>query len=275
MGEENKPPVNVDIGVSAKAEIKAEVPAKSVGNLIDALTDAIRPFTEARGLKADQIRLQREEVLIEVAKRARQRADVERAELGPIPNKFLVPFLEKASNEELGNSLIDWWASLLCSAAQDQEFQHPIFVDYLSKLTREEAAFLERLWNEVGQTAEEGHPVRMLERELMGRLNAEKQIMQKDIYDSKIDGIVESAMASVRRKGLFVSYIRYPSSAEFRTLEVEMASEDLFNTCFSLGIINKNNFGFPILTPFIGQFNVFGEVYFFSSSGKKFMSACH
>ena len=61
-----KRPVNVDIGakVEAKLNVKTEVPAKSVGRLVDALTDIIRPFSEARGLKADALRLQREEVAI-------------------------------------------------------------------------------------------------------------------------------------------------------------------------------------------------------------------
>jgi hypothetical protein len=36
---------------------------------VDALTDIIRPFSERRGLKGDQIRLQREEVLVEVARK--------------------------------------------------------------------------------------------------------------------------------------------------------------------------------------------------------------
>jgi hypothetical protein len=46
-------PVNIDVGVKAEAkfDVKTEIPAKSTGRLVDALTDIIRPFSEARGLK--------------------------------------------------------------------------------------------------------------------------------------------------------------------------------------------------------------------------------
>jgi hypothetical protein len=70
-----KPPVSVEVGLKAGLEVKAEIPEKSVGRLVDSLTDLIRPFTEARGLRADQIRLQREDILIEIAKKARLRAN--------------------------------------------------------------------------------------------------------------------------------------------------------------------------------------------------------
>jgi hypothetical protein len=81
--------VNVDSPVSfkavVKAEIRTEVSKESASRLVDALTDAIRPFTEARGLRADQIRLQREDVLIEIAKKG-SRAAADRGS-GSAPGK--------------------------------------------------------------------------------------------------------------------------------------------------------------------------------------------
>ena len=62
------------------------------------LTDVIRPFTEKRGLRADQIRLQREEVAIEIAKRAHQRLTIPGTKIKPIPNKGLVTFFEKSGS---------------------------------------------------------------------------------------------------------------------------------------------------------------------------------
>jgi hypothetical protein len=50
-------PVKVEFGAKASIEIKGEIPKESLGGLVNALTDAIRPWTEACGLKADQIRL--------------------------------------------------------------------------------------------------------------------------------------------------------------------------------------------------------------------------
>ncbi|TLP49325.1 hypothetical protein FDK21_06915 [Cohaesibacter sp. CAU 1516] len=101
------PKVSIDIGASAKisASVETKIPEKSSGRVVDALTDIIRPFSESRGLKADQIRLQREDVLIKIASKARDRALLENFDLKPVPNKFLIPFLEKASLEDIDSEL--------------------------------------------------------------------------------------------------------------------------------------------------------------------------
>ncbi|HKF96322.1 MAG TPA: hypothetical protein VKB96_17365 [Gammaproteobacteria bacterium] len=80
-----KSPLNIDVGAKdeAKFEVKAEVPATSAGRFVDAVTDVFRPFSERRGLRADQIRLQREDVLIEIAKKARQRLELEQQPITP------------------------------------------------------------------------------------------------------------------------------------------------------------------------------------------------
>jgi hypothetical protein len=141
-----EPNVTVDIGLGAKANLEAristEIPAQSTGRLLDSLTDMIRPFSERRGLKADQIRLQREEVLIEIARKAREILEIENQPVNPLPNKFLVPFLEKASLEELGSVLIDRWADLLASCSADPGSAHPRFVQILSEMTGADALLL-------------------------------------------------------------------------------------------------------------------------------------
>lgn len=77
MRKKSGPPVKVDVGFGAKASVEAkistEIPRESSGRLVDTLTDIIRPFSERRGLKADQIRLQREQVAIEIARFARKK----------------------------------------------------------------------------------------------------------------------------------------------------------------------------------------------------------
>lgn len=127
-------------------DIKTEIPKESSGRLIDALTDVIRPFTEKRGLKGDQIRLQREEVLFEIARRAKMRAALDGTDVQPIPNKILIPLLEKASCEELDSPLLDWWANLLVSQASPGAKSRPYFADLISRLGPIEARLLERLW---------------------------------------------------------------------------------------------------------------------------------
>lgn len=149
MTGEKEPSVTVDIGLGAKASLQAkvstEIPAQSSGRLVDALTDIIRPFSERRGLKGDQIRLQREEVLVEIARKARRSMEIENQPISPLPNKFLVPFLEKASLEELDSVLIDRWADLLASCSADPGSAHPRFVQILSEMTGKDAALLRAL----------------------------------------------------------------------------------------------------------------------------------
>jgi hypothetical protein len=146
MGDEGaaKPSVSIDVSFGAKAnfEVKAEIPKEQKGALVAALTDVIRPFTEKRGLKADQIRLQREDVLLEIAKKARAWADIEHLKIQPVPMKLLVPLLEKASLEDQNEDMRDIWASLLLSASCDYQARHLSFVDILSRLTSRELRVL-------------------------------------------------------------------------------------------------------------------------------------
>lgn len=146
--EEAYLPVKVDIGAKAsfEAKVSTEIPSASSGRLLDALTDIIRPFSEGRGLRADQLRLQREEVLIKVARLARQRIDVENRVIEPIPTKTLIPLLEKASLENVDDDyMIERWANLMASATNKQKV-NPKFVGILSDLTTEQAKLLEEIF---------------------------------------------------------------------------------------------------------------------------------
>ncbi len=124
---------------------KAEIPKESTGRLIDALTDAIRPFTEKQGLKADIIRLQREDVALEIATRALKRKEIEGLSLKAVPNKILIPIFEKGSLEEPGSTLIDWWSNLLIAGAT-QESVRPFLIDLMTAVGDQEAKFLHSLW---------------------------------------------------------------------------------------------------------------------------------
>jgi hypothetical protein len=139
------PKVSVDFGAKATLEVKAEVPRESVGRTLDALVDIIRPFTERRGLKADQIRLQRAEVAYEIARIARATAEAEHLPLSAPPTKFLVPFLEHASLEAEGAELHSHWAALLLSASTTYDARHLTYIDLLSRLSSQELRLLEEI----------------------------------------------------------------------------------------------------------------------------------
>lgn len=150
--EESKLPVSVDIGVSAKAEIKTEIPSESSGRLVDAITDIIRPFSESRGLKADLIRLQREEVAFEIVRRGIERIELAQKAGQPIPSRILVPLLEHASlTAPEDTDLIEWWARTIETASIDRHPNHVVFVDTISKLDSIHLKFLQFLANNGGR----------------------------------------------------------------------------------------------------------------------------
>src|SRR5271169_5661654 len=142
-----KLPVTVDIAARAEAklEVKAEVPAESTGRLLDALTDIIRPFSESRGLRADTLRLQREEVAIQIAQLAQNELPSEKGNVGPVPTKILVPLIEKGSCEDPNDSeMLDRWANLLASASLKIAVQ-PRFVGILGELAGSQAQCIEHI----------------------------------------------------------------------------------------------------------------------------------
>lgn len=138
------------ISAQVKAEVKTEIPSASAGRTLDALVDIIRPFTERRGLKADLIRLQREEVALKIARMAQERIEAASASTQPIPNKGLVQLLEHASLEEAGDdTMVAVWAGLLASAAINGDPSLPRFVSILSQLNGAQARLLERMiWHD-------------------------------------------------------------------------------------------------------------------------------
>src|SRR5947209_3584621 len=120
--------------------------------------DLISPLTEWAGLKGDelrlrrsQLRLQREDVLAEIVERARRRLENSETDRKPIQNKFLVPFLEKASLEDKNSSLIDMWAGLLASAAEGGSSNHIHFVSIMSQLSPQQGELFAMLVHTVSE----------------------------------------------------------------------------------------------------------------------------
>jgi hypothetical protein len=139
--------VRIDVGASARlnVDVKAEIPTSSVGRFVDAITDMLRPLSEHRALKADLIRLQREDVAVEIARRAKDRLELEERPLHPIPLKVLIPLLEKGSQEAPDDSfMIDMWANLLASATGESSIS-PRVVGVLGELNGRQARLMIRI----------------------------------------------------------------------------------------------------------------------------------
>ena len=86
-------------------------------------------------MRADQIRLQREDVLFMIAEKARARLVMGKAPTTALPLKTIVPLLGKASLEEPTDEfMLSKWADLLVSGATTQNV-HPRFITILAELT--------------------------------------------------------------------------------------------------------------------------------------------
>jgi hypothetical protein len=96
--------------------------------------------------------------LLEIATKARARADSEKIELSPIPLKMLVPFLEKASLEDVDKEMQDRWAALLLSISNKYQAMHLTFVEIMSRMSTIELKFLEEVCFSSTEFPETGYP---------------------------------------------------------------------------------------------------------------------
>lgn len=266
----------IEIGFSAKAtaslEVKTEIPASSSGRALDSIVDIFRPFSESRGLRADNIRLQREDVLLEIAKKAKARALLENTEIREIPTKFLVPFLEKASLEEPNSELIDRWSDLLLSASNNAGLP-PRFISVLADLNFREATILKKIAissrnEEILHWFVEAHihyDERAMERELRPGLNQDFKTT---------DSVFEYILNSLEKPGGIITHVfferEYDLEAEYSH---ELANYEFDSVCSilqSLGLVRSSRLQAEY--PATGDL----DVYFvhLTQFGSEFLVAC-
>jgi hypothetical protein len=198
-----KPSARVDISAKAEAKlsVKGEIPQKSMGRLVDSITDIFRPFSEARGLRADHIRLQREEVAIEIARRARERLAIEQSEIHPVESKILIPLIEKASLEDIGNDeMIDRWSALLASASKSSDVE-PRYVQILSEVTSRQAGLFEAIASNSFENTENAR-IDLLSNLEDAPVNLESSWVRKQIND-----LLVGRMANIHIDSLYESII--------------------------------------------------------------------
>jgi len=137
MSKEEKP---LKLGVS----IKASIPEKSMKDLASAFLDAVSPFTESLGLLGDNFRFYRIENVLRRIDSARKLAKDSNIKLQPVPPKFLIPYLEKASLEEpVEGKVSKMWDTLLINAAERDGSVSLKFLETLNLMTNKEAKTLQ------------------------------------------------------------------------------------------------------------------------------------
>jgi hypothetical protein len=138
---------NAKVEASAKAtyqrkRITTEIIPPDVSRAkAGAWLDLISPLTEWAGLKGNeiryrrqQLRIQREDVLSKIIQDARNRLQFSERKNTPIPNKFLVPFLEKASLEDEDSEIMKMWSELLVSAVSSYDPVYLRIIEILSQI---------------------------------------------------------------------------------------------------------------------------------------------
>jgi hypothetical protein len=226
------------VEASAKASFERKktvtevIPSDVTRAKAGAWLDLISPLTEWAGLKGDELRnrrdllrLQREDVLSEIAVRAcAQLRGVH--PVRPVPNKFLVPFLEKASLEEPGSSLVDMWASLLVSASEQFESYHTHFVSIMAQLSAKQGHILKQIigTEDKHQLERASDNIRMWFvqnriREHVYRLIYEK--VQQTREELTPDDINEVLRAALNHAGVDPVYISFEDKVKKESYDVE------------------------------------------------------
>jgi hypothetical protein len=282
----NPPKIPFKAEALAKAELVAKasferkhssievIPPDVTRAKTSAWLDFISPFTQWAGLKGDQLRNKRELLRIEqeatldrIVSQARTKIASDKLKTSPIPSKFLVPFLERASLEQDNSNLCDRWSDLLVSAATEFDPSMIRFSAVLAEMGPAEAALLRRMvkkprgkrdlnhiedvpflfsYNVIERAIETETPARDSEQALF------KAIIQKFEYP----GTVWPFLA--------VEF------AEFRHPKWTDKDDAIASNLVSLGVLHL----VEGLEGVVGKLNWYGRVYALTRFGLRFLLAC-
>ena len=93
-------------------------------------------------LRRQLLRIQQEDVLNRIVRKAVAQFPRGFSAAKPVPNKFMVQFLEKASIEEITSPLVDLWANLLAFAATNYDPNFVHFSSIISQMSASQASIL-------------------------------------------------------------------------------------------------------------------------------------
>jgi hypothetical protein len=129
--------------------LSKQILATAVGS---AVKNSIKQFAgkragELSGLIGDQLRFQRWKNAVRILERAKAFCSKNKIPQKAVPIKFIVPFLDAASLEEVHdtNNLTDLWASLLASTVTRASAKSQLFIEKLKVLSSDDAKQLARL----------------------------------------------------------------------------------------------------------------------------------
>ncbi len=256
---------------------------ETTDKFVNAALDVISPIRHGIGLIGDQIqfyRLYRKEALAKIYSRAEPRITKieKRADLSP---KFGLPYLEKASAEDIDSELVDWWANLLVSALANKDHQRPLFVDFISKMTSAEANFLEKFWSTIGgdKSATDNH-FEFISKFVQSRHLAAvtSNEFTSEIYESSVRVICQELFEHSPQNGILLAGGRYVTNGEKSGIPSHLGKpwdKTAIETCIILGLLKRETVGFEILGPYITTHYFDCDIVCFTQIGADFMTACH
>jgi hypothetical protein len=239
--------------------------------------DLVSPLTEWAGLKGDKlryqrelIRVQREDVLTEIALRARKK--IGGAAIKSIPNKFIMPFLEKASWEQPESELINTWANLLASAATAFDPHMVRFISVLAEMGPDEVRFIHRLCRECRSrkplTFIEDVPLYFFSPNLLRSIS-------EDIQPSlDHEANIKRVIAEHELPGGLILFLcihdEEDGGAEVRHELADRKWGKSISLLQSLGIVENH----PYISGERGQYQWYGEAVSLTAFGVEFVIAC-
>jgi hypothetical protein len=184
------------------------VPSTSSGRTLDAITDLLRPISESLGYLEDKIQLRRQQTLLEIARRAKERIDLIEKPTQVIPQKFFLPLLEKASLEDISNdTLLDMWANLIATAATENVQMLGQYTNILSNIVPKQVHLLTKMLSvDEDDPHNAGHHVDnyyyLNQTGLPGTLNEHSEIEIEDAEE-----FADAVVSSLNIKGVAIDTI--------------------------------------------------------------------
>lgn len=290
-GENDNPKIEAKVGASYQRTRNTTevIPADVTRARSGAWLDLISPMTEWAGLRGDELRhkrkllrIQQEEVLAKIAEKTKEQLGGRPQLNNPIPVKFLVPFLEKASLEDFDSPLVDLWANLLASAATEYDSYHIHFVNVISQITAQQAEAFEYL---VGTTdaKELSESMGVIDTHFTSSYVIQEEIKELYTYYCDDNGRKDAAefqdylKTEIQRPGIYVLYI---SVTDFDNSLVHFTKDENrpfykdsdidFSVLEAIGLVRH----IQSLHIDIERFNVLTAYYHLTRMGQYFADKC-
>ena len=286
MAKKNRNSPTIKAEATARAELVAKatyqrkrttsevIPPDVTRAKAGAWLDLISPITEWAGLKGDQLRhkrellrIQQDSVLNRIVASAQKKLAAERLEVEPIPTKFLVPFLERASLEDEDSDLCDRWADLLVSAASGYDPSMIRFAAVLAEIGAGEVKFLNRIVRKSrGKRA-------------LNHIEDVPFLFSPNVFERHVASDVAAQTTEKKLYKAFLEKCEYPGTVwpiigigycEFRSPAWSPKEDAIASNLVSLGVLHL----LEGVEGGIGNFGWYGRAYALTAFGLRLVFAC-